>query len=104
MPRYILERKSGAPIWTPLATKVNESVSSSAITINPNNSIEDKTLSQPSAGHNYNVGRRVVWAFNKHASEYDKRTCARDKTFVQGNAEELEFKDSAFDAVFTVTT
>jgi len=61
-------------------------------------------LSQPSAGHNYNVGRRVVWAFNKHASEYDKRTCARDKTFVQGNAEELGFKDSAFDAVFTVTT
>jgi len=27
-----------------------------------------------------------------------------DKTFVQGNAEELGFKDSTFDAVFTVTT
>jgi len=27
-----------------------------------------------------------------------------DKTFVQGNAEKLEFKDSTFDAVFTVTT
>jgi len=27
-----------------------------------------------------------------------------DKTFVQGNAEKLEFKDSAFDAIFTVTT
>jgi len=27
-----------------------------------------------------------------------------DKTFIQGNAEELQFKDSTFDAVFTVTT
>ena len=27
-----------------------------------------------------------------------------DKTFFQGNAEKLEFKDSTFDAVFTVTT
>lgn len=27
-----------------------------------------------------------------------------DKTFVQGRAEELEFEDSTFDAVFTVTT
>lgn len=27
-----------------------------------------------------------------------------DKTFVQGNAEKLEFKDSMFDAAFTVTT
>lgn len=27
-----------------------------------------------------------------------------DKTFVQGKAEELQFKDSTFDAVFTVTT
>jgi len=27
-----------------------------------------------------------------------------DKAFVQGNAEKLEFKDSTFDAVFTVTT
>lgn len=27
-----------------------------------------------------------------------------DKTFVQGNVEELQFKDLIFDAVFTVTT
>ncbi len=34
----------------------------------------------------------------------EKARTRSDKTFVQGKAEELQFKDSTFDAVFTVTT